>query len=225
MRSGGGCYLPGVRAAPTEAERRELDRVSAFSDGVFAIAITLLVLNLDIPSAVPGPELGGALNELGDDVEAYFIGFTVMGLFWYGHHKLFAQIERSSGRLIVVNFVLLAMIAIMPFTTDLIGTYSVPLAIVVYAANVGLASLADGLTELVAVREGLAPAGKLRDERTVIISTAVRFGIFALSIPLAYQSTALAQLFWLALLLAPRMTRAIERRLGTSGRAGPANGP
>jgi TMEM175 potassium channel family protein len=196
----------------TEAERRELDRVGAFSDGVFAIAITLLVLNLDVPSSVSGADLGDALGDLGDDIEAYFIGFSVMGIFWYGHHKLFAQIERSSGRLIVVNFVLLAMIAVMPFTTDLIGTYNVPLAIAVYAANVGLASLADGLTELVAVRERLAAPGKLRDERTVMISTVLRFAIFAVSIPLAWVSITVAQLSWFALLLAPRITRALAGR-------------
>jgi uncharacterized membrane protein len=78
---------------PTPSEERELDRVGAFSDGVFAIAITLLVLNIDVPD-VAGDDLGDALADLSGDLVTYGIGFAVMGLFWYAHHKLFARRRR-----------------------------------------------------------------------------------------------------------------------------------
>ena len=84
------------------ADRRELERVNAFSDGVFAIAITLLVLNIEIPT-VAGDELGSALSELWDDLLAYVIGFAVIGPFWFGHHRLFSRLARSDGRLVLAT--------------------------------------------------------------------------------------------------------------------------
>ena len=92
----------------------------AFSDGVFAIAITLLVLNIEVPD-VPGSDLGSAIADLSQDLVAYGIGFAVIGLFWFEHHKLFASLGRASGRLVVVNTALLALIALMPFTTAVLG--------------------------------------------------------------------------------------------------------
>ena len=132
-----------------ESERRELERVNAFSDGVFAIAITLLVLNVEIPS-VPGDELGAALRSLWSDLLAYMIGFAVIGLFWFGHHRLFSRCVRSDGRLVLVNMVLLGLIGVMPFTTGLLGGYDEPIAVALYAANVGIATLVDGCLHLVA---------------------------------------------------------------------------
>ena len=82
---------------PTSANRRELDRVAAFSDAVFAITITLLVLNLEVPH-VAGAQLSAAISELSDAFVAYAIGFAVMGLFWYEHHRLFSSLARTSGR-------------------------------------------------------------------------------------------------------------------------------
>jgi uncharacterized membrane protein len=128
----------------TRWAERELDRVAAFSDGVFAIAITLLVLNLAVPT-VPDDQPGHALRALRDDFTAYLIGFAVMGGFWYGHHRLFSRMKRSNPRLVVANLVLLALIGLMPFTTALLGRYDEPLAIAIYAVNVGLASLVDGV--------------------------------------------------------------------------------
>jgi uncharacterized membrane protein len=185
----------------TTAERRELDRVCAFSDGVFAIAITLIVLNLQVPS-VPGSELGSALSDLSDDLFTYAIGFAVMGLFWYGHHKLFATLARSSGRLVLANMILLALIALMPFTTGVLGRYDEPLAVAVYAWNVGLAMVADGLMGAVAAADGLydgrssEPAGLWE----TLGGAVGRSLIFFLSIPVAYAvSPSAAQWCWILL--------------------------
>ncbi len=210
--------VKGERA--TEAQRRELDRVGAFSDGVFAIAITLLVLNLDMPSVTDEASLGDSLRELDGDLTAYFIGFAVMGRFWYEHHRLFSVLERSDPKLIWVNMLLLSLVALMPFTTDLIGTYDEPVAVAVYAVNVGLASLAAGLTELIAVRDGLGPEGAFGDRSTVVRANAFVFGVFILSVPIAFLSTTVAKLSWLLLFLGPRfLRRAVpdktrERRTG-----------
>ena len=145
-----------------ESERRELERVNAFSDGVFAIAITLLVLNVEIPS-VPGDELASALRALWSDLIAYMIGFAVIGLFWFGHHRLFSRLVRSDGRLVLVNMVLLGLIGVMPFTTGLLGGYDEPIAVALYAANVGIATLVDGCLHLVARADGLEAEGAEHD--------------------------------------------------------------
>src|SRR5262249_3721545 len=145
---------PGHAAGGRVTARRELDRVAAFSDGVFAIAITLLVLNIEVPH-VPPADLGRAIRNLGDDFEAYAIGFSVMGLFCVGPHKLFARLSHSNTRLVVVNTTLLAFIALMPFTTAVLGRYNEPLAVTLFAVNVGIAMLLDGLTETIPITDGL----------------------------------------------------------------------
>lgn len=188
-----------------EAERRELDRVGAFSDGVFAIAITLLVLNIEIPS---GESLSDGLHELDDDLTAYFIGFAVMGKFWYEHHKLFSAIVRTDRGLIVVNLLLLSLISLMPFTTNVLGSFDGPLAVTIYAINVAAAAAASGWTEVVAVNAGLAPSGALGDKSVLVRSNGWVVAIFLLSIPIAYVvDPTVGQLFWLTLLLVPRLSR------------------
>ncbi len=189
----------------TKAEHRELDRVGAFSDGVFAIAITLLVLNIEVPD-VAGRDLGSAISDLSDDFVAYGIGFAVIGLFWYEHHKLFAVLGRSSGRFVLVNTTLLALIALMPFTTAVLGRYDEPLAVALYAGNVGLTIILSGLTTLVAIGAGLyaepAPDPTRSRRRQVIIDTTGRALVFLISIPIAYTiSQSLAKWFWLLLLV------------------------
>jgi uncharacterized membrane protein len=188
---------------PTPADRRELDRVAAFSDGVFAIAITLLVLNLDVPH-VAGDHLGSAISDLADAFEAYAIGFAVMGLFWYEHHRLFSSLARTSGGLVLVNLALLATIGLMPFTTAVLGSYDVPLAVALYAGNVGLTVLLQGLLRLVTVSDSLGESDQPRSRsRDVIVGAVSRALVFLVSIPVAYEvSESLAKWMWL-LLLAP----------------------
>jgi uncharacterized membrane protein len=180
------------------SDRRELDRLNAFSDGVFAIAITLLVLNIEIPS-VPGDELVSALSDLWDDLLAYMIGFAVIGLFWFGHHRLFSRLVRSDGRLVLVNMLLLGLIALMPFTTGLLGRYDEPIAVALYAANVGIATLVDGAIHILARVDGLEAEG-VDHEKHELLLTALRAAVFFVSIPVAYvASTGLAQWLWLLL--------------------------
>lgn len=201
--------MTGDYEGANEAERRELDRVGAFSDGVFAIAITLLVLNIEIPS---GDSLSDGLRELDDDLTAYFIGFAVMGKFWYEHHKLFSAIVRTDRTLIVVNLLLLSLISLMPFTTNVLGSFDGPLAVTVYALNVAAAAAASGWTEVVAFKAGLAPPGALGDQSLLLRSNGSVVVIFLLSIPVAYViSPGAGQLFWLSLLLVPRLAERMAR--------------
>ncbi len=200
------------RPTPTAAQSKELDRVNAFSDCVFAFAITLLVINLEVPQVAAGQSLWDALKGLDDDLQAYVISFVVVGSFWYGHHKVFSLIDRSDSTLIVCNLALLALIAIMPFTTDLLGTYGDDAdAAAIYAFNLGAAALADGLIEVVAVRRRLVPEGAMPSERDLTLGAIARAGVFFLSIPLAFLSVTAAMFSWLLLLLLARVGRRFGR--------------
>ena len=200
---------------PPDAENsRELDRLNAFSDGVFAVAITLLVLNIETPS-VSDNELWGAVKDLLPDLYAYFLAFAVIGLFWYGHASMLSHLERTSGPLMVVNLVLLSLIALLPFTTSLIGGYGDSnTALAVFALNLGAAATADSMMDQVAMRGGLYVPGEEPDRRILTIEGILRPLVFILSIPLALIDPTIAELFWLTLFVLPEVAGWIDRRIG-----------
>jgi uncharacterized membrane protein len=133
------------RPAPAaeEPRPREVARIEAFSDGVFAIAITLLSLELVIPLH---DDLGAALRGLWPHFFALALSFAVIGSYWVFHHRLFAAVVRYDRRLIWMNMLVLFFIVLMPFSTSVVAEYGgQPLGVVVYAANIvgaGLASTA-----------------------------------------------------------------------------------
>jgi uncharacterized membrane protein len=194
---------------PPGEQRIGYERTVAFSDGVFAIAITLLVLSIDVPD-VPGARLGDALSALGDDVLMYFIGFAVMGLFWDGHHRLFSEVSVFDARLVALNLVYLSLIAIMPFTTGLLGEYAdVALAVAIYAGNVAAASLGELAMTGLALRERLL-AVEPRRARELVISGLIVPAVFCASIPIAYVNAGAAKWSWLALAVLPRVLRRVR---------------
>ncbi|MEZ5075489.1 MAG: TMEM175 family protein [Solirubrobacterales bacterium] len=204
---------------PSLAEERELDRIRAFSDGVFAVAITLLVLNIEVPDVAAG-DLAGALDDLIPDVQAYFIAFAVIGLFWFGHHRSWSRYRGTTAGLVWANLLLLSLIALMPFTTALMGRYDdEAISVVLYACNVGLASLADSFVDKVAFDQGLAEPVDAREHRAEVVTGWLRPAIFILSIPLAFVSVLLAQLLWLTLLLLPWVGRRVARPGSTTDRS------
>ncbi|MFN8112449.1 MAG: TMEM175 family protein [Solirubrobacterales bacterium] len=205
----------GAESKRAESEQRELDRVGAFSDGVFAVAITLLVLNIEVPP-VSADGLDGALEDLVPDVTAYFIAFAVIGLFWYGHHRAWSSFRRSTPKLVWSNMLLLSLIALMPFTTALMGRFDEAgdeLAVVLYALNVGLAACADTFVDKVAFDQGIARVVSAGERRAQIVTGWLRPAIFFGSIPVALLIGAtVAQLSWLLLLLLPWVGGRVERR-------------
>jgi len=96
----------------------ETARVEAFSDGVFAIAITLLILDLKVPSVTQG-HLGSALARQWPTYAAFLISFWFIGIMWVNHHRLFNHIQRSDNRLLFLNLLLLLGVTVVPFPTAL----------------------------------------------------------------------------------------------------------
>jgi uncharacterized membrane protein len=112
----------------------QADRVLAFSDAVFAIAITLLTLNLQVPPGLHGADLTSALHQVLPALGAYVLSFVILGQLWLAHHRIFGVIARVDHAVLVRNLVFLGLIAIMPFPVRLLSDYSNrPLAVAIYA--------------------------------------------------------------------------------------------
>ena len=98
-------------------------RLEAFSDGVFAIVITLLVLELRPPSVAEGESLARALWHQWPSYVAYVVSFMVIGVMWLNHHRMFTQVERVDSPLLVLNLHLLLWTALIPFPTAVVADY------------------------------------------------------------------------------------------------------
>ena len=100
-------------------------RVEAFSDGVLAIAITLLVLDLVVPARhqTPSGTLGHALAEEWPSYGAYLVSFMVVGIMWVNHHTVFAKVRRVDRPVLFANLALLLCISVLPFPTRLLAEY------------------------------------------------------------------------------------------------------
>ena len=113
-----------VPAAPPAAVPEEsTGRLEAFSDGVFAIAITLLILNIQVPD-FKQIKPGTLLNELGDKWPiyiAYVTSFLTIGIIWINHHITFRYIKRANRILLSLNLLLLLPVSFIPFPTALLG--------------------------------------------------------------------------------------------------------
>jgi uncharacterized membrane protein len=173
---------------------------------VFAIAITLLVLNLEVPE-VPlsrRQDLGAYLGALWGDVGAYFVSFAVLGRFWLVHHRLFSTLHRFDSRLMVLNLAYLSLIVLVPFPAELLGEYGDETwPAVIYASVLGGAATLNWVMARHTVRGGLVhpdphevtpPWG---GGRALLIPV-----VFLASIPVAFASPLAAELMWVGLIFA-----------------------
>ncbi len=147
-----------TRAAETIVDQsKEVARIAAFSDGVFAIAITLLTLQLQLPK---GGTLAQELGGLGPNFFAFVVSFLVIGTYWLAHHRLFAVVVRYDGRLIWLNLFTLFFIVLLPFTSSVIAEHgNQPLAVIVYALSLAGAGFANtAMAAYVLVGRRMCPA-------------------------------------------------------------------
>ena len=98
-------------------------RLEAFADGVFAIAATLLILNVD--AQIPGDtsDLGARILHIWPSYLAYAVSFVIIGIMWVNHHTVMAQIDRTDRRFLFANIGLLMCIAFVPFPTRLVAEH------------------------------------------------------------------------------------------------------
>jgi uncharacterized membrane protein len=188
-----------------------MERLVFFSDAVFAIVITLLVLPLTAEIELPTEtqDLRNEVLELWPKVVSFVVSFLVIGQFWIAHQNMFSLLRRFDPGLLWLNLVVLLTVSFMPFPTAVLGarledTDNFP--VVFYAASMTISSVALTVTWLYGVRRHLTdpglPAGVIRQ---FTVRAFVTSGIFLLSIGAAFVGLPLAVLFWLVLLPAGRM--------------------
>jgi len=120
-------------------------RIEALSDGVFAIAMTLMIFNIKVPQ-IPNErvtaELTRRLLDLWPHFLVYAISFVMLGVYWVGHHNQYHHIRRTNRVLLWINIALLLCVTLIPFSTALLGSYPTHQgAVVLYATNLILVGL------------------------------------------------------------------------------------
>ena len=188
------------RSEDDEQTGYQLSRVLALSDGVFAIALTLLAFSLRIAPDAKSERLGDIIRNQWPVFFAYALSVVVIGGFWIGHHRAFARMIRVDTGLLWINFVFLGLLALVPYPTDLLGRFpNETSAVALYAAVVAAVALTGWCLYEYARRHQLfrtapdAVSGRVIGAR--VLSLCV---VFAVSIVVAFWSPRAAQWLWLA---------------------------
>ncbi len=181
-----------------------LERLIFLSDGVFAIAMTLLVVELAVPQiSTPsaGDELGPQLLALYPKYLSYAISFVVIASYWTSHQRIFSYIVRADGRLVWLNILLLLCIAFQPFPTSVLGTYGTTAAVTFYAATLAMTGLVVLTLWVYATRHRRLVSPELESrlvEHHTVRAACVPL-VFAISIGIAQTNPTAAEFSWLAI--------------------------
>jgi uncharacterized membrane protein len=176
------------------------ERLTALSDAVFAFAITLLAIDLRLPPGTTAANLGSQLASLRPHYFAFGLSFVVVGAYWAAHRRIFRHVRQLDDRLIWLNILLLATIAFVPFPTSVVAEFGdTPEAVILYAATaLVIGCVLTGLWLYTVSQPELAT----EEGRTALRSYAVRSLaaplVFAVSIPVALVSPAVAVDLWIA---------------------------
>ena len=197
----------GGRRFRREGEGLEFDRAVFFSDAIFAIAVTLIVVTIELPPDVSDADLGDALAKIAPQIMSFFISFAVIGFFWIGHNRFFSSLGRMTKAVLWLNLAYLAGIAFVPFPTDVLGEHgSSAVAVTLYASTLAVVSLLSAAMALAAhltgaYRHPLPPLVF----RYGLVAALIPVVVFAASIPLALASTTAAEVSWLLIIPCERL--------------------
>ena len=181
----------------------EFERFAFFSDAVYAIAMTLLVVGIAVPAmndSGDSGEMWDLLVGLRHEFVSFFVGFAVLGRYWLAHHRFVAWLSAANSPLMVVNLAYLSIVAFLPFPTALVGRYEEN--VVAFAFYALVLAIISGLETLLAV---VALRGKLLAfeipapvARYGFVASILPVAVFVLSIPLALVAgSTVALLSWL----------------------------
>ena len=125
-----------------DQRRGDPDRMLTFSDGVFAIIITILVLDLEVPDLSSGQSLASSLEEMRPTFIAFVISFLMVGMYWVGHRDMFVNVRLVDRDVLWLNLLFLLPVAVIPFAASVLGEYSTqPAALHLYGAVLIVATL------------------------------------------------------------------------------------
>jgi uncharacterized membrane protein len=186
-----------VADQPAAAERYDVGRLLAFSDGVFAIAITLLVLSIPVPN-VPGsgPEqaanLASALLGLRRELFGFGLSFILVGAQWMAHHQILRRLTFTDTRIMWLNLLILLGICLVPFATSLLIRYGdTSTGAIAYATLQLLIGVMFLVMRLYLNSRGAASP-------TSLLVSAISLSGFAVSIPVALWNPTWTYYLWLA---------------------------
>lgn len=193
-------HQPDLSVKPLAAHGNE--RLAAFSDGVFAITITLLVLEIKVPDIAPdlvATELPIALWHQVPKMIGHVLSFFVMGLYWIAHHNMFMHVKRHDHVLLWLNTLFLLCIASVPFPTGLLGHYpDAQIAVVSYGSILFLTGVFLNLIWWYATTHQLIDQG-LDSKFIQFVHRYIRVAplLYLLSIGIAFINLTLAKLIFL----------------------------
>jgi uncharacterized membrane protein len=191
----------------------EFERVAFFSDAVFAIAVTLLIINLHVPASVgTGPAAARFARGLGQElgrIVSWALSFYVVARVWIGHHTLFRYLRRIDQRLMGLNLVFLALVAFLPYATAVLGDWgNTGPGAAFYAGSMAAVGLAQGALWFHARRAGLTSPSLTPDLAKAYLLSMLTFpAVFLVSVPVAFLSPAAAEIMWGIVALTRGMVR------------------
>ena len=160
-------------------------RLEAFSDGVIAIIVTIMVLELRAPSQ---PKLA-ALWKVAPVFASYALSFLVVAIMWVNHHHLIHSVREVSARLLWTNLYLLFWMSLVPFVTDYLGkNYHEPLAVALYGLDLVLCSSAFYLLRIILLEQDRRDSALADYHAAIQRKNAFSGALYLLSVPLAYVS-------------------------------------
>ena len=160
-------------------------RLEAFSDGVIAIIVTIMVLELRAPSQ---PTLA-ALWKVAPVFLSYALSFLVVAIMWVNHHHLLHAVRAVTARLLWTNIYLLFWMSLVPFVTDYLGkNYREPLAVALYGLDLVLCSSAFYLLRVILVEQDRLDSGLAEYHAGIQRKNMFSAALYLLSVPLAYVS-------------------------------------
>lgn len=212
-------------AVPFQRESEETDRLLELSDGVIAIAITLLVLDITVPTVpggTPAAALPGHIFERWHEFLGFVLSFLVIGMYWILHRRIFVHFERHDKGILWLNLLFLLMVAFVPFATSVFTTYPNQFGVIVYSAVLALTGFTLFALWVYASWKNLVEEGL--GSRTVRIQAARFLSsplVFVLSILVAVFDFELAILAWLLLVplnavLQSRLVQSVEESVQES---------
>ena len=206
-----------------------IDRLLALTDGVVAIALTLLVLQLQIPATQnleddthSASALWHALQVDGAELTSYLVSFFIIAQFWLVHHRVLRNMRGHSEGLAWRNFAFLLTLTLMPFTSDLLGRYGDnPLAITLFGLNLLAISFTTQWIQLYADRHQLIDDERRSrvEERVGRARAVLTVGVVSLALVLGWTDTGLARYVWLLFLVVPVLGTRIAARITAAEKA------
>ncbi len=178
-------------------------RMFALLDGVVAIAMTILALEIRLPEGLSGRALSDALGDQVGTITYFLISVAVIGVFWHGQHHIIKFAPSIDSVLLWLNFAFLALIALIPFPTHALENYSSePVGPALYGAVIGLTALVELAMWRRVSRPGATTTEPISEgrRRATTVQISVLAAVFLGSIPVAFVSPTAATLCWAILL-------------------------